>query len=53
MPAEVLPHVFDRFYRAPGQDKAGAASAFARYLELAPGAPDAAMVETYLGELQT
>ena len=35
------------------QDKAGAASAFARYLELAPGAPDAAMVETYLGELQT
>lgn len=35
------------------QDKAGAAAALTRYLELAPVAPDAGMIKTYLSELQT
>ncbi|HNC22797.1 MAG TPA: ATP-binding protein [Opitutaceae bacterium] len=39
VPAEVLPHVFDRFYRAPGQDKAGAGLglAIAREIVVAHG----------------
>jgi predicted Zn-dependent protease len=34
------------------QDKAGAAAAFSRYLELAPTAPDAGMIRVYINELQ-
>jgi predicted Zn-dependent protease len=34
------------------QDKAGAAAAFSRYLELAPTAPDAGMIKVYISELQ-
>jgi predicted Zn-dependent protease len=34
------------------QDKAGAAAAFSRYLELAPIAPDAGIIKVYISELQ-
>jgi hypothetical protein len=34
-------------------DRAGAADAFKRYLELAPAAPDAGIINSYLSELQS
>ncbi|HTN49650.1 MAG TPA: M48 family metallopeptidase [Burkholderiaceae bacterium] len=34
-------------------DKAAAATSFARYLELAPNAPDASLIKSYVSELQT
>lgn len=34
------------------QDNAGAAEAFRRYLELAPEAPDAGLIKTYIDEFQ-
>ncbi|HET9023128.1 MAG TPA: M48 family metallopeptidase [Burkholderiaceae bacterium] len=35
------------------KDAAGATAAFRRYLEVAPEAPDAGLIKTYLSELQT
>jgi predicted Zn-dependent protease len=35
------------------QDKAAAAAAFSRYLELAPAAPDAGIIKVYISELRT
>ena len=35
------------------QDNAAAVASFARYLELAPDAPDAGIIKTYISELQT
>jgi predicted Zn-dependent protease len=35
------------------QDRDGAAAAFKRYLELAPNAPDAGIINSYLSELQS
>lgn len=57
--ASALPNAPAQAHRSLGlllrerKDNAGAAAAFARYLEAAPAAPDAGLIKTYLSELQT
>lgn len=57
--ASAMPDAPARAHRSLGlllrerKDNAGAAAAFARYLEAAPDAPDAGLIKAYLSELQT